>query len=201
MKPVVSILAAIAFAAPALASAQAVVGQAAPAFTVTDASGKKVSLADYKGKYVVLEWVNPSCPYVKKHYDSGNMQATQKFAAGKGVTWLSVSTTGSDAAAKSGPELTSWAAGKNAAPSAILLDAGAKIGKAYGAKTTPHMYIIDPAGKLVYAGAIDSKPSAKKDDIQGATNYVVQGLSEVLAGKAITTPVSQPYGCSVKYDS
>ena len=200
MKPVLTTLLAAALSLPAIASAQAVVGQAAPAFTGVDANGKTVSLADYKGKYVVLEWVNPSCPYVKKHYDSGNMQATQKHALGKGVTWLTVNTTGS-ASPKQGPELLTWAASKNATPSAIVLDAGGKIGRAYAAKTTPHMFIIDPQGKLVYAGAIDSKPTAKAADVKDATNYVIKGIDEVMAGKALSQPVSQPYGCSVKYDS
>lgn len=201
MKPVLTALLAIACAAPALASAQAVVGQPAPAFSATDVNGKPVSLADYKGKFVVLEWVNPECPFVKKHYDSGNMQNTQKYAASKGVSWLTVQTIGSSSPAKVGAELASWAKDKSAAPSAMVVDAGGKIGRAYSAKTTPHMYIVDPQGKLVYAGAIDSKPTRSADDIKGANNYVVQSINEVLAGKMISTPVSQPYGCSVKYDS
>jgi hypothetical protein len=201
MKSVLTALIAIACAAPALASAQAVVGQPAPAFTGTDANGKAVSLADYKGKYVVLEWVNPDCPFVKKHYDSGNMQATQKYALGKGAAWLSVNTTGSGDAAKAGPGLLSWASSKSATPSAVIVDGGGKIARAYSAKTTPHMYIVDPQGKLVYAGAIDSKASRSKDDIKGATNYVTKGLDEVMAGKTMSMPVSQPYGCAVKYDS
>lgn len=201
MKSTLTALLVLACAAPAIASAQAVVGQPAPAFTAKDATGKTVSLADYKGKYVVLEWVNPDCPFVKKHYDSGNMQATQKHAVGKGATWLSVSTSTAATAAKAGPGLASWSSGKGATPTSIVMDGGGTIARAYAAKTTPHMYIIDPQGKLVYAGAIDSKPSPKKDDIAGATNYVIQGLDEVMAGKPVSMAVSQPYGCSIKFDS
>lgn len=184
-------------ACASLAHAEAVVGQAAPAFSVKDATGKTVSLADYKGKYVVLEWVNNACPFVKKHYDSGNIPATQKHAAAKGAVWLSVSTTGK-ADPKLGTELAQWAQDKQAAPTAILLDNGT-VGKAYGARTTPHIYIVDPQGKLVYAGAIDSKPSANPADIPSSTNYVKQALDEVSAGKAVSQAVTKPYGCSVKY--
>jgi hypothetical protein len=180
------------------AAAQAVVGQPAPAFTAVDTAGKPVSLASYKGKYVVLEWVNPDCPFVQKHYNSGNMPATQKHAAGKDVVWLSVSTSGSDNDPKAAAALGSWAKSKNASATSILLDNG-KIGRAYGARTTPHMYLIDPAGKLVYAGAIDSKPSANPADIASSTNYVTQAIDEVVAGKPVSKPVTQPYGCSVKY--
>ncbi len=183
-----------------VAAAQATVGQAAPAFSAVDTTGKPVSLDSYKGKYVVLEWVNPDCPFVKKHYDSGNMPATQKHASGKEVVWLSVSTSGDAKDPKLASTLNSWSKAKNATPTAIVLDDG-KIGRAYGAKTTPHMYLIDPAGKLVYAGAIDSKASANAADIPGATNYVIQAIDETRAGKAVSKPLTQPYGCSVKYAS
>jgi len=187
--------------ASGLAAAQATVGQAAPAFAGVDTAGKPVSLDSYKGKYVVLEWVNPDCPFVKKHYDSGNMPATQKHAASKDVVWLSVSTSG-DATKdpKVASSLNSWTKEKKATPTALVLDDG-KIGHAYGAKTTPHMYLIDPAGKIVYAGAIDSKPSSNAADIASSTNYVIQAIDEVKAGKAVSKPVTQPYGCSVKYAS
>lgn len=195
------VFAAAGLAGTGAAQAQAVVGQAAPAFSATDTAGKPVSLADYKGKYVVLEWVNPECPFVQKHYNGGNMPATQKHAASKGLVWLSLSTNGNGGTDKAAvAELASWAKGKQAAPTAIVMDSG-KIARAYGAKTTPHMYLIDPAGKLVYAGAIDSKPSANPADIQGATNYVTQAIDEVTAGKAVSKPVTQPYGCSIKYPS
>lgn len=182
-----------------LAAAQAIVGQAAPAFSSVDTAGKTVSLADFKGKYVVLEWVNPSCPFSQKHYDSGNMPATQKHAAAKDVVWLSVNTTGSsENDPKAVAVLAAWAKAKNAAATAILVDDG-KIARSYGARTTPHMYLIDPAGKLVYAGAIDSKASANPADIAGATNYVIQAIDEITAGKPVSKSITQPYGCSVKY--
>lgn len=177
--------------------AQATVGSAAPAFSAADASGKKVSLADYKGKYVVLEWINPECPYTKKHYATGNMPNTQKLAADKGAVWLAINTSG-DAAGVS--EVASFVKEKQGMPTAVLHDNGT-IGRAYGAKTTPHMYLIDPAGKLVYAGAIDSVPSSKPADIPKSVNYVVQALNEVTSGKPVSRPVTQPYGCSVKYPS
>jgi len=184
-----------------LAAAQAIVGQAAPAFSGKDTAGKTVSLADFKGKYVVLEWVNPDCPFVQKHYNSGNMPATQKHAVAKDVVWLSVNTSGS---AENDPKavavLATWAKTKNAAATAILVDDG-KIARSYGARTTPHMYLIDPAGKLVYAGAIDSKASANPADIAGATNYVIQAIDEVVAGKPVSKSITQPYGCSVKYSA
>jgi peroxiredoxin len=182
------------------AAAQAVIGQPAPAFSAVDANGKTVSLADFKGKHVVLEWVNPGCPYVQKHYNSGNMPATQKAAIAKGVTWLSVSSTAKDAGDYRRPlELAGWIQGKGGAPSATLIDESGKIGRAYGARTTPHMYLIDPQGKLLYAGAIDSKPTSNPADIASATNYVNQAISEALAGKPVSTPTSRAYGCSIKY--
>lgn len=179
------------------AYAQAVIGQAAPTFSAQDVAGKTVSLAEHKGKYVVLEWVNPDCPFVKKHYNSGNMPATQKHAAAKGAVWLSVNT--SDGKADAG-KLASWAKEKQASPAAILLDNGS-IAKAYGARTTPHMYLIDPSGKLVYAGAIDSKPSSDAADIPGSTNYLTQAIDEATSGKPISRPATKPYGCAVKYAS
>ena len=184
-----------------VALAQATVGQAAPPFSASDASGKPVSLADYKGKYVVLEWVNKDCPFSQKHYDSGNISASQKHAAAKGAVWLAVSTSAAGPKDKAAAtSLAGWMKEKNATPSAIVLDSG-PIGRAYGAKTTPHMYLIDPAGKIVYAGAIDSKASSNPADVAGATNYVKLALDEALAGKALSKPVTQPYGCSVKYGS
>ncbi len=180
--------------------AQTQVGQAAPQFSAVDTAGKAVSLTDFKGKYVVLEWTNPECPFVQKHYSSGNMQATQKHAAGKGVVWLSVNTTGGTQDPKLAAELAGWVKAQKATPTALLMDGG-KLGQAFGAKTTPHMYLIDPAGKLVYAGAIDSKASANPGDIASATNYVTQAINEVSAGKPVSKPVTGAYGCSVKYAS
>ena len=173
------------------------VGSAAPAFAAKDLSGKAVALADYKGKFVVLEWTNPDCPYVRKHYNSGNMPATQKNALGKGAVWLSVSTGDTHSAS----ELQSWQKTKSAAPTATLADADGRIARAYGARTTPHLYIIDPQGTLIYAGAIDSKASSNPADIATATNYVDQALTEAMAGKAVSRATTQAYGCSVKYPS
>ncbi len=181
------------------ALAEAVVGQPAPAFKGVDAAGKPVSLDQYKGKYVVLEWVNPECPFVKKHYDSGNMPTVQKYAADKGVVWLSVSTSADGDRAGKSVAINDWVKAKKAMPAATIMDTGGAIGKAYGARTTPHMYLIDPSGKLVYAGAIDSKPSAKPADIKSSTNYLVQAIDESLAGKPLSQAVTKPYGCSVKY--
>lgn len=182
--------------------AQAVVGQQAPAFSVTDSQGKTVSLADYKGKHVVLEWVNPGCPFVQKHYNSGNMPSTQKSATGQGVVWLSVSSTAKGASDYRPPaELEGWLRSKQSAHNATLMDDEGKLGRAYGARTTPHMYLIDPAGKLIYAGAIDSKPTANPADIKTAVNYVNQALGEALAGKPVSHPNSTAYGCSIKYAS
>jgi peroxiredoxin len=182
------------------AFAQAVVGQPAPAFSAVDAGGKPVSLADYKGRHVVLEWVNPGCPYVQKHYNSGNMPATQKLAVSKGVTWLSISSTSRDASDyKSAAELAAWIKAKDGAPTATLTDTDGRIGRAYGARTTPPMSVIFPQGKLVYAGAIDSKPTANPADIASATNYVSQAIAEATAGKPVTQPVTRAYGCAIKY--
>jgi peroxiredoxin len=182
------------------AGAAVSVGQQAPNFSVTDTSGKTVSLADYKGKHVVLEWVNPGCPYVQKHYNSANMPGTQKEVTGKGVVWLAVNSTNTGASDYMAPaKLDGWMKDKGGAPTATLMDTEGKVGKAYGARTTPHMYLIDPAGKLVYVGAIDSKASANPADIKTATNYVKQAVSESTAGKPVTVATTQAYGCSVKY--
>src|SRR5690349_8432040 len=182
------------------AFAQAVVNQPAPAFSVQDTAGKTVNLGDYKGKHVVLEWVNPGCPFVQKHYNSGNMPATQKSATARGVTWLSISSTAKDASDYRAPaDLAAWLRSKDGVPTATLMDPDGKIGRAYGARTTPHMYVVDPAGKLVYAGAIDSKPTTHAADIKTSTNYVNQTVGELLAGKAVSQPTTRAYGCSIKY--
>ena len=180
-------------------AASATVGKAAPDFSATDALGITRKLSDYKGKHVVLEWTNPGCPFVVKHY-GGNMQALQKEFTAKGVVWLSVNSTSKDAFDYLEPaKLMAWKAEKKGSASAMLMDDAGKVGQLYGAKTTPHMYIISPQGVLVYAGAIDSIPSARVDDIKTATNYIRQGLSEALGGKAISTSSTRAYGCSVKY--
>lgn len=177
--------------------AQAEVGQPAPAFTATDVAGKPVSLDQFKGKYVVLEWTNPECPFVVKHYDSGNMPKTQQEALAKEAVWISIQTVpGAD---NSKAELPKWQKAKGAKPTVTIVDTGGQIAKSYRAATTPHMYIVAPDGKLIYAGAIDSKPTANADDIKSATNYVNLALGEALAGKPLSHPVTKAYGCSVKY--
>ena len=184
------------------AAQAATVGQAAPDFTLTDTSGKTVKLSDFKGKHVVLEWNNPGCPFVRKHYNGGNMPATQKDALAKGAVWLAISTTEREHPDWLSPvQLARWQAEKGSAPSATLLDEDGAIGRAYGARTTPHMYIVSPQGMLAYAGGIDSIPSARADDISRATNYIKQAMNEVAAGKPINVATSQPYGCSIKYKS
>lgn len=192
-------------ALPAMAFVMAVhavpsVGQAAPDFTLGDAAGRAVKLSDYRGKYVVLEWTNPGCPYVRKHYDSGNMAATQQAALARGVAWLSINSTEKSAHDYLEPaKLVSWQKERKVRPTATLMDEEGSAGKAYGARTTPHMYIVDPQGRLVYAGGIDSIPSSNADDIPKAVNYVRQGLGEALAGKPISAATTRPYGCSIKY--
>jgi peroxiredoxin len=181
-------------------AATAAVGQAAPDFSAVDTAGKAHKLSDFKGKLVVLEWTNPGCPFVMKHYGGGNMQGLQKEFTGKGVVWLSVNSTEQGSRDYLAPtQLAGWMTEKRGAPTATLMDESGKIGQLYGAKTTPHMYIVSPQGQLIYAGSIDSVPSARADDIKTATNYVRQGLSEALGGKAISVASTRPYGCSVKY--
>ncbi len=193
---------AVSFCASGHAFAALAVGQSAPDFTLTDTAGKTVRLSDFKGKHVVLEWTNPGCPFVRKHYDSANMQTLQKETTAKGVVWLAVNSTETASGDYLAPQqLARWMAGQKAAPSATLMDEDGTVGKAYGARTTPHMYIVNPQGMLTYAGGIDSIPSARVDDIKTATNFVRQGVNEALAGKAISTPTSRPYGCSIKYKS
>jgi hypothetical protein len=195
-----SLLALCTLAFAAAAQAAPSVGQAAPDFTLKDTAGKAVKLSDYRGKYVVLEWTNPGCPYVRKHYNSGNMPATQKEALGKGAVWLSINSTERDSYDYMAPaKLVAWMQERKAQPSAMLMDEEGSAGMAYGARTTPHMYIVDPQGKLVYAGGIDSIPSSNPDDIKKAVNYVKQGLGEALTGKPISASVTRPYGCSIKY--
>jgi len=178
------------------------VGQPAPDFTLTDVTGKPVRLSDFRGRHVVLEWTNPGCPFVRKHYGAGNMQSTQKDAMDKGVVWLAINSTESASADYLPPrELAAWKAGQKSSPTAILMDADGTVGRAYSARTTPHMYIIDPRGRLIYTGAIDSIPSARPDDIPDAINYVKAALAESLAGKPVSNPSTRPYGCSIKYKS
>jgi peroxiredoxin len=176
------------------------VGSAAPDFALTDLKGQPVRLSDYKGKYVVLEWVNPGCPFVQKHYDSGNMPQLQKDAVAEGVVWLTVdSTNPSSEDFQSATQLSKWLGSKNAAPSAAMLDQDGKVGRLYSAKTTPHMFVIDPQGKVIYAGAIDSIRSTDQADIRKANNYVKTALAESRAGKSVSRSSTQAYGCTIKY--
>ncbi len=186
---------------PLVANANVEVGKAAPDFSVSDAQGKVRSLAEFKGKTVVLEWHNPECPFVQKHYNSStNMQTQQKAAMANDVVWLTIN---SGAPGKQGAMDGSAAIAKiaalQAAPNAYLIDSDGKVGQAYGAKTTPHMYVIDGGGVLRYAGAIDSVPSTDASDIAGATQYVSQALAQMQAGKPVSTTLTKAYGCSVKY--
>lgn len=184
----------------ATSQAEAVVGKPAPPFALTDTSGKSHSLASYKGKFVVLEWINFGCPFVAKHYDSGNMQKLQKAYTGKGVVWLSIN---SSAPGKQGnmppDQVNNRLTEKGAAPSAYLLDSDGKVGRTYGAKTTPAMYIIDTTGVLIYAGAIDDKASTDRADVASAKNYVQAALDQAMAGKPVAIAGTRSYGCSVKY--
>jgi len=193
-------LAALAAASAAPVLADAVVGQAAPPFTLVDSTGQARSLSDFAGKVVVLEWWNYQCPFVGKHYGSGNMQKLQKEWTARGVVWLTVS---SSAPGKQGyvdgTKANALMKERAGAPSAVLLDHDGKVGRAYGARTTPHMFVIDAKGRLVYAGGIDDRPSTDLADVPSSKNYVAAALTEVLAGKPVTTPVSTPYGCGVKY--
>ena len=176
------------------------VGEPAPDFEGVDTQGVTHRLADYRGKTVVLEWTNHDCPYVRKHYGAGNMQEQQREAAAQGVVWLSIISSApgkqGHVSAAQADELTR---SRKAAPQEVILDPDGTIGRAYGAKTTPHMYIIDPAGRLVYMGGIDENSSANAEDIPEARQHVRVALQELAAGKPVSEPVTQPYGCSVKY--
>lgn len=182
------------------AAATATVGQPAPPFTAATSAGGSQSLGDLRGKIVVLEWTNHDCPYVRKHYETGNMQTLQREATGQGITWLSVissapRTQGHVSAAEAN-ELT---ASRKAAPTSVLFDPTGAVGKLYGATNTPHMYVVDKAGVLVYAGAIDDRPTTRRKDVEGAQNYVRAALQAVMAGQPVKTPVTRAYGCTVKY--
>lgn len=190
----------VALSLPVSALAAPEIGQSAPDFTATDIAGKTVTLSGFKGKPVVLEWTNHECPFVRKHYDSGNMQGLQKTATQGGAVWLSIV---SSAEGKQGYTTPEQAQGlltkEGAAPTYKILDTKGEIGKLYDAKTTPHMFVVDKDGTLVYAGAIDSDDSAKPESIQTATNYVKDALDSLAVGKPVATPRTEPYGCSVKY--
>jgi peroxiredoxin len=182
------------------AAAAPKIGEPAPEFTLQGADGKSYALSSFKGKHVILEWTNHECPFVKKHYDSGNMQSHQKELTAKGAVWLSVV---SSAPGKQGhvdaAKATELTQSRKASPTAVLLDPSGDVGRKYDAKTTPHMYIVAPDGKLVYMGGIDSIPSADKGDIAKATPYVKVALNEAMAGKPVSNASTKPYGCAIKY--
>ncbi len=200
IRTTLALTAAIAIAMPLYAAAR--IGAPAPDFTATDSNGKLVKLSSLKGKTVVLEWHNPGCPFVQKHYRSGNMQKTQADANKAGVVWLTVN---SGAPGKQGymegPAANILVDKSGASPDAYLLDAKGIVGKAYGARTTPEMVLIDAKGTLVYQGAIDDKPTADVADIKRARNHLLAALGELKAGKPISVATSKPYGCTVKYAS
>jgi peroxiredoxin len=200
MKQLFAGIAAALLMAPLFVHAEAVVGKPAPAFDAKDANGKSQSLAANKGKWIVLEWFNKDCPYVKKHYNGGNMQKLQKDYTAKGVVWFSVlsSAKGKEGYTDAATTLK-VAAEKKSAATATILDPSGVMGKAYGAKTSPHMFIINPEGNVVYAGAIDDNDSSDAAVIPKSKNYVSAALDEALAGKPVTVATSRPYGCSVKY--
>ena len=188
----------LSLAAPSVA--QQTVGAPAGNFRLTDATGKAVALSDYKGRMVVMEWHNPGCPFVRKHYDSGNMQKTQAMAKAAGAAWLTIN---SGAPGKQGHMTPAQAraqlAKDKASPTAYLLDPKGAVGRGYAAKTTPHLYVVAPDGRLAYQGGIDDRPTANPADIAGARNHVMAAVAEVKAGKKVSVAETRPYGCSVKY--
>ena len=193
-------LAPISFALAASAAWAVTAGTVAPDFAVADAAGKTVRLSDFKGKFVVLEWTNPECPFVRAQYGAETMQALQKEAGAKDVVWLSINSTNqSSSEYKTGAQMSQWMKDKGAAQKDILIDGTSDTGRAYDAKTTPHMFVIDPSGRIVYAGAIDDKRSARESDRKTANNYVRAALNEATAGKPVSVANTTPYGCSVKY--
>jgi peroxiredoxin len=178
------------------------IGAKAPAFTAIDSNGKTVNLGYFRGKTVVLEWTNDGCPYVRKHYGSGNMQALQKKWTDQGIVWLSViSSPPGEQGFADGKRANELTLDRKAEPSAVLLDPKQMVAKTYGALVTPHMYIVTPEGTLAYAGAIDDKPTSRSADLKGAKNFVDEALSELKAGKPVSVPTSRAYGCTVKYSS
>jgi len=194
-----STLALLVAAGTAFAAPQ--VGQPAPEFTLTDSNGKSHNLSDFKGKFVVLEWLNHGCPFVRKHYDGGNMQSLQKEYTGKDVVWLSIASSAPGKQGHMSPEeANKTKEEKGSAATAILIDEDGTVGKLYDAKVTPELYVIDPEGTLIYMGAIDDKKSVETADVAGAKNYVKQALDEAMAGKPLSEPATTAYGCGVKYN-
>lgn len=176
------------------------VGDSAPEFTGTDSNGQTHKLSDYRGKYVVLEWTNNGCPYTQKHYNSGNMQALQKQWTGKGVVWFTILSSAPGAQGyMTAADENAYISRVHADPTAAILDPTGAIGREYAARTTPHMFVIDPSGRLIYEGAIDDHPTTDTQDIKSSKNYVSDALTEAMAGNPVATSSTRPYGCSVKY--
>jgi hypothetical protein len=185
---------------PGPSTAALPLGQTAPDLALSDVHGKTVRLSDFRGRHVVLEWNNPGCPFVRKHYGSGHMQALQAETRARGVVWLTVNSTADGSADFLTPQqMARWLTEQKAPPSAALMDESGELGRAMGARSALHMFILNPRGELIYAGAIDSIPSVKADDLKTATNYVRQGLDEALAGKPLSVATSRPYGCPITY--
>ncbi len=200
MLRILTIAAGLLVGAVSLAWAEPQIGAPAPAFSGADSNGKTIALKDFKGAVVVLEWTNNKCPYVSKYYGSGAMQALQKDATAQNVVWISIiSSAPGEQGHLNGQQADALTHSRGAKPAHVVLDPGGSIGRAYDAKTTPHMFVIDKTGSLVYRGAIDDKPTTRTADIPGATNYVRLALSELGQGKPLSTPETVPYGCSVKY--
>jgi peroxiredoxin len=192
-----AVVAAIALASPAAAAA---IGQPAPGFSATDVDGRSVSLADFRGRIVVLEWLSPRCPFVRKHYDSMNMQRTQIDAAANGVVWLAMASAAPNSRDFMPPAaLAQWLQQQGATVSAALVDADGRIGRAFGARVTPHMFVVDARGRLAYAGAVDSIASPHAADVDRATNYVRQALAGLAAGREVSVPLTRPYGCAIRF--
>ena len=194
-----TLLTALALCAPA-ALANVAAGQPAPEFSLTDIGGKPQKLSAYRGKYVVLEWFNSECPFVQKHYESGNMQSLQKRYGDKGVVWLTINSTSPDSSnyrdpARSQQIVKDWRINS----AALMLDTDGTVGHAYGARTTPHLWVIDPSGKVIYTGGIDDRATFRAEDVKTAKNFVAVALDESMSGKAVSVPSAAPYGCSVKY--
>jgi len=200
LKKIIMVILSLLLFAGINAQAELKTNEAAPDFTLTDSNGNEHKLSDYKGKYVILEWTNFECPFVKKHYQSGNMQSLQKELISDQVIWLSIN---SSAEGKQGfyspAEINEIMTNADAHPTAYLMDSEGRVGQLYGAKTTPHMFLINPDGTLIYQGAIDDKPTFDPNDIPTATNYVRNALTAAMKGEAIDPATTTSYGCSVKY--
>jgi peroxiredoxin len=196
----IAAVAALAFAAATGSAFAAAAGQPAPDFTLTDTNGKAVHLSDYRGKYVVLEWTNPDCPFVQRHYNTRNLPGLQKEWGARDVTWLSIdSSSRGSREYKTAAQLNTWMSAHDGSQNAVLIDGDSATARLYAAKTTPHMFVINPEGRIVYAGAIDDKPAASADDTRKAKNYVRTALTAATGGAAVDPANTTPYGCSIAY--